>query len=458
MAKLSRTPSYFAPIMLHVVGGYALIATLWIFCSDLLTNWISKDPKVITIISVAKGFAFVITTATLLYFLLRRYLATLAGNQEELRISEEKFQAIFNSVNDAVFIHDVNTGQIVDVNDTMCRLYKCTREQARQLTADQTSLGESPYGPAEAHEWLRRAAAGEPQIFEWRARELTGRLFWVEVSVRRAAIGPDDRLVVTVRDIEQRKQAEQQLLESERQRAAAAQAANAAKDEFLAMVSHELRTPLTPVLLALGALQSHPGLPPDCREDIAMACRHVELESRLIDDLLDLTRILSQKLSLHRSDCDVHEVIRSAVAICQAVLAQKNINLLLQLDAAGKHVSGDGGRLQQVIWNLLGNAAKFTPQGGAVTVKTRNEMQGGIQTLVVEVQDTGIGMTSETLERVFLMFEQADRNIARRYGGLGVGLAICKAIMELHGGTIAAASAGPGQGTTMRVRLPCLAL
>lgn len=207
MAKRLYLRNFITPIMLRVVGGYALFLFLWILFSDLLLASIVSDQQVITKISVLKGWIFVIVTATLLYFLLRRYLNALARNQEELRLSDEKFQAIFNSVNDAVFIHDVQTdvqtGQIIDVNNTMCALYKCSREPALQSSTDQSGMGVSPYSEVEAHALLGRVAAGVAQTFAWRARDLTGRLVWVEVSARRARIGPEDRLVVTVRDIEQ---------------------------------------------------------------------------------------------------------------------------------------------------------------------------------------------------------------------------------------------------------------
>jgi len=351
-------------------------------------------------------------------------------------------------------------------------MYKCSREQALHLSGEHFCLGEPPYSFADAIEWVKKGATGIPQMFEWRARDLQGRVFWTEVYIRRARIGPEDRLVVTVRDIDQRKQAETALLNLERMRASEAQAANIAKDEFLAMVSHELRTPLTPVLLVLSGMQHNPKLDAETREEIALACRHVELESRLIDDLLDLTRIMSHKLSLHWGNCDLHAVLQTAVNVCRPQYAEKGIALHLQLLAPQTAVQGDAGRLQQVFWNILGNAVKFTPAGGTVTVSTRVEtvkheearsgegggggedLAGDRHYFVVEIRDTGIGMTPETISRIFKMFVQADKITTRKYGGLGIGLAICKAIVDLHHGTIEAQSEGLGQGSVITLRLP----
>lgn len=457
--KFAQTMTY------RIVGIYALVAGAYICFSDKLVEQITTDPKHMTHLAITKGLMFVLVTSLLLYYLLKKHLAVFLKQQQELHASEEKFQSIFNSVSDAVFIHDAQTGELLDVNDTMCRMYKCSRAQALHTSADQFSLGESPYSHAEAMAWVQKAAGGQPQTFEWRAKDLHGRLFWSEVMIRRARIGAEDRLVVTVRDIDQRKQADQTVLELERMRAATAQAANTAKDEFLAMVSHELRTPLTPVLLVLSALQNHPNLDADVREDLALACRHVEMESRLIDDLLDLTRIISHKLSLRREPCDLHEVIQSAVSVCRSQYVEKGITLDLQLQATETTLQGDAGRLQQVFWNILGNAVKFTPAGGTVTVSTRVETvepQGSEtftqpptrQYFVAEFRDTGIGMTPDASSRIFRMFEQVDQSTTRKFGGLGIGLAVCKAIVDLHHGTIEAISDGPGHGSLITIRLP----
>ncbi len=237
----------------------------------------------------------------------------------------------------------------------------------------------------------------------------------------------------------------------------ATQQANAAKDQFLATLSHELRTPLTPVLAVVSALEEDRRLPADARDRLATVRRNTELEARLIDDLLDLTRIERGKLNLHREVADVLPLLAHAVEACRTPETEdKGLRLVTELTADDHRVWADGSRLSQVFWNLLKNAVKFTPEGGVVRVRSRNEGETGSpdRWLVVEVDDTGIGIDPELLPRIFDAFEQGQQKITRRYGGLGLGLAISRAIVELHGGTLTAESEGRGRGATFTVRLP----
>ncbi|MFL6201653.1 MAG: ATP-binding protein [Thermoanaerobaculia bacterium] len=231
-----------------------------------------------------------------------------------------------------------------------------------------------------------------------------------------------------------------------------AEAMNQAKDRFLATLSHELRTPLTPVLAVISSLEGDDRLPAHFQREIAMVRRNVELEARLIDDLLDLTRVASGKIQLARKDLDLHEVVGHAIQTsCAGDLATGRRKVEIDLAAEGHHLFGDASRLTQVFWNLLNNAVKFTPEGGTITVRTRDELPGRV---VVEITDTGVGIERDVLPRIFDAFEQGEPDVTRRYGGLGLGLAISKAIVELHGGSIAVRSAGRDQGTTFSVQLP----
>jgi signal transduction histidine kinase len=226
-----------------------------------------------------------------------------------------------------------------------------------------------------------------------------------------------------------------------------AEAANAAKDRFLAMLSHELRTPLNPVLLWADGILGQQGLDPEIREGLRMICRNVELEARLIDDLLDLTRISRGKLQLHLQTTDAHDLVNDAIRIVQADIRNKNIRLSISLDAALHQVKVDPPRLQQVIWNILRNAAKFTGRGGTISVRSFN---GSRNSITIEVADTGVGIDPVLLDKVFNAFEQ----LKDRHEGLGLGLAISKAVVETHGGTIGAASEGIEKGATFSVTLP----
>jgi signal transduction histidine kinase len=233
----------------------------------------------------------------------------------------------------------------------------------------------------------------------------------------------------------------------------AAEAANRAKDRFLAVLSHELRTPLTPVLAALSALEKDPAVPAALRPSLDMIQRNIALEARLIDDLLDLTGIANGKLQLGFAPVDLHALIRQVVQICGGELAAKGLCVETDLAASPSHVQGDSDRLHQVLWNLVRNAVKFTPEGGRITARTWNPAPGRV---AVEVADTGIGIEPHLLTRIFDAFEQGRPEINQHFGGLGLGLAISRGLIEAHQGSLVAHSDGPGRGTTFRVDLAAL--
>ena len=257
--------------------------------------------------------------------------------------------------------------------------------------------------------------------------------------------------VVTLMDITSRRQTERELAEAWK----AASAMNDAKDTFLATLSHELRTPLTPVLAVLSSLESQERDPQGrMASDLAMMRRNIELEARLIDDLLDLTRISRGKIDLQRAPMDLRQVLEHAVRTsCGETAAAHQIEVLTDLPSGDWHLWADSSRLTQVFWNLLNNAVKFTPAGGMIRVRLwRDE---ALSHLMAEVSDTGIGIEPDLLPRIFDAFEQGEPGATRR-SGLGLGLAISKAIVELHGGKLSVRSAGKDQGATFTVRLPMM--
>lgn len=275
------------------------------------------------------------------------------------------------------------------------------------------------------------------QPHEWTPSELTiirdvAERTWAATERARA----EGRLAASLREVQAARQE--------------AEVASQAKDHFLAVLSHELRTPLTPVLVAVELLEQSGELTPENLETLRVIQRNVELETQLIDDLLDVTRIARGKLEIAREEGDLHEALRHAVEICQPDFQQKRQNLELRLEAGRHWLRGDFVRLRQVFWNLLKNASKFTPEAGHVCLSTRNQ-HGGI---VVEVADGGIGLDAETLERIFRPFEQGCADTTRRYGGLGLGLAISKAVAEAHGGVLSATSGGAGKGAVFSLFLP----
>jgi len=241
---------------------------------------------------------------------------------------------------------------------------------------------------------------------------------------------------------------ERRRIEQELERAKEnAEAASAAKDRFLATLSHELRTPLNPVLLWADGILNQPGLDPELEQGLRMVCRNVELEARLIDDLLDLTRIARGKLQLRLHPTDAHELVQHAIEIVRADVDCRRIQLSVALEAASHQVKVDPPRMQQVFWNILRNACKFTPDTGKISVRSYNSSPSSI---TVEIIDTGIGIEPAFLEKIFDAFEQLEM----RREGLGLGLAISKAIVEMHGGSIQAQSKGSGKGATFAVTLP----
>jgi PAS domain S-box-containing protein len=254
-------------------------------------------------------------------------------------------------------------------------------------------------------------------------------------------------VVLVFRDFSGHRQTDRELRKAKEE----AETANKAKDQFLAMLSHELRTPLTPVLATLNLWEASEEVPASLHSDVQMLRRSIELEARIIDDLLDLTRIARGMLSFSAENTDVHALIEFLVGLSRSEFQEKKLKVSLKLEAGEYHIHTDVARLQQVLWNILRNAIKFTENGGAVTIATSNDDRGNIG---IVVKDTGIGMSAETLSRLFLPFEQADRSRSGRYGGLGLGMAISNALIELLEGKLIAESEGLGHGSTFTVTFP----
>jgi PAS domain S-box-containing protein len=312
----------------------------------------------------------------------------------------------------------------------------------------------------EALERARDPAGGGGYGVDYRCVRDDGTVRWVAARGRVLFDERDGeprpvRLVGTAQDITARKEAEDQLSQAKE----AAETASRAKDRFLAVLSHELRTPLAPVVTATALLEMTPGLPPEVQEYLAMIRRNIALETRLIDDLLDLSRAISGKLRLDRRPTHLNDLILHVLEIVAGEVHDKGLVLESRLEARPDLVDADPARLQQVIWNLVQNAAKFTAGGGRIRVATRPAAAGagaGAGAVAVEVQDTGKGISAEALPSIFDAFEQGDPAVTQEFGGLGLGLSIAKAVIDRHGGTIRASSAGPGRGSCFTVTLPLL--
>jgi signal transduction histidine kinase/CheY-like chemotaxis protein len=242
------------------------------------------------------------------------------------------------------------------------------------------------------------------------------------------------------------------LLESERAARAAAERMSEMKDEFLATLSHELRTPLNAIVGWAAILRQGPRSPADLEKGLDTIQRNARMQTQLIDDLLDMSRITSGKMRLDVQPIHPASLVEAATESLRPAAAAKGIRLETFLDPVAGPISGDPGRLQQVVWNLLSNAIKFTPRGGRVQVLLER-VNSHIE---ISVADTGIGIKPEFVEHLFERFRQADASTTRKFGGLGLGLSIVKRLVELHGGTVQVRSAGDGAGTTVSVHLPLL--
>lgn len=231
----------------------------------------------------------------------------------------------------------------------------------------------------------------------------------------------------------------------------AAETASRAKDNFIATLSHELRTPLNPVLILASDQERNTGLPAQLRADFEMIRKNIELEANLIDDLLDLTRIAQGKLRLDSRIIDIQTLCRDAVEMLRADISTKGLEVAIECTATRRWISGDAVRLQQVFWNLLKNAVKFTPIGGQIRMELCDQ---GESSILIRIQDTGIGIDPGNLEKIFDAFEQGDPVINRRFGGLGLGLAISRTLVQMHGGRIWATSEGRDYGTCFHLEIP----
>jgi len=374
---------------------------------------------------------------------------------EKLRASEQHYRLLFDRNPDGVFAVDA-AGRFILVNPA-CELISgySAAELLQKTFMELCSPDRLADTLAHFEHTLRK-----PGYSQWETALVRKDGRRVELWIAGEPLvskGQVTAVHCTAKDITERKRAEEELRaakDSAEHAKAAAELANQAKDHFLAVLSHELRTPLTPVVMGVSILQDRPGLDPALRDTLEMVRRNVELEARLIDDLLDVSRIARGKVELTRSTVELSTVIHQAVEVCKPDIEERKLHFGMDLGPAEPNwVEADASRLQQVFWNLLKNAIKFTPKGGCVGIRCRPSEKY----VIVEVNDSGLGIEPDALSRIFNAFEQADRSITRRFGGLGLGLAISKALVDMHGGQIEAHSEGRGKGATFRVRLPLTA-
>lgn len=377
---------------------------------------------------------------------LRRHLEEQKQVERALRESEEHYRRLFESIDEGFCIIEMRMEpdkpldyRFLEVNPAFARqsgLANAKGKWMRELCAEHEQTWFELYRDV--------ALTGIPVRLDragWVSRER-----WFSLFAFRVGLPEQRRVAILFNDITERRRIEEEL----RSAKATAEDANRAKDDFLAVLSHELRTPLTPVLAAVSLLETDPAIGPAMKEGLEIIHRNAVMEARLIDDLLDVTRISRGKVDFQRKPVSLRRVISEAVEVCMPDIRAKGLEFGIEEEQGPFIVDADPSRLQQVFWNLLRNALKFTRSGGSVGIRCRRAGRS----VEVEVHDTGAGIAPEQLPLIFNAFEQGGAQLTRRFGGLGLGLTISKAIVEMHGGTIQAHSAGKGKGASFLVTLP----
>jgi PAS domain S-box-containing protein len=378
--------------------------------------------------------------------------------EQRVAESEALYSAIVNAALDCVVTID-SAGKIIEFNPAATHVFGLSREQAigRELAG---LLVPERLRDQHRAALARNVETGESRLLgqrlEMPALRADGSEFLVEIAIARVGGAGHPIYTAHMRDITDRKQAEnerEQLLARERLARLDAEAANRSKDQFLATVSHELRTPLTAILGWASMLKTRRFDPERTQQIYESLERNAHAQAQIVGDLLDVSRIVTGQLRLESKAVDVCDVANLSLETIRPTAGAKSIALIGEVMPGPCLVSGDPARLQQVIWNLLSNAAKFTPAGGTITLRVVRDASH----MVIEVTDSGIGIAPELLPRVFDRFWQADGSTTRVHGGLGLGLALVRHLVELHGGEVSAHSDGQGRGSRFTVRLPARA-
>ena len=384
--------------------------------------------------------------------------------REALRESEQRFRAIFEQAAVGIAISDLD-GHLAETNTKFVEILGYPAGELTALTAYDITHADDV---ASTRSHVAQLLAGEIRDYSYEKRYVRkdGRTVWTLTSVGllRDPEGQPRQFIGVIEDITELKQAQEDnarlleerthLLERERAARGEAERMSALKDEFLATLSHELRTPLSSILGWSQVIAGRRMEPEELQKALQVIERNARAQARLIEDLLDMSRIMGGRIRLDVQRVDPYTVVEAALETLRPAIEAKALSVETVLDRKAHPITGDPSRLQQIVWNLLSNAIKFTPQGGKVHVALKR-VNFHIE---VSVADTGIGIAPEFLPHVFERFRQADGSTTRRHAGLGLGLTIAKHLAELHGGTLRASSAGPGQGSTFTLDIPLAAL
>ncbi|MEP6809357.1 MAG: ATP-binding protein [Chthoniobacterales bacterium] len=434
-------------------GHLERFENLYSFSLNESTGWVAvvEQPKAAAYKPV-KDLLAKITFPAVWLILLTALGAILAGRSTRRqtdaaqRIEREVIfnEKILANMPSGIALVDPSSRTFLQANDAFVRMAKVfgglpESKDIYDATHDQVKIA-----PSEAIEKV--LAFGVPfQLVEQPFQDLQGETHFVNINLLRLQ-GAEQRIqgvLYLVEDKTRDVTLRQELI-----------GANAAKDQFLALLSHELRNPLSPVIAMVSELEARADNSPEVRQALEVIRRNVELEARLIDDLLDVTRISKGKLQLSFEIVSIHEILQRAYEICREEILAKHLGIEFRLRAESVYIDGDPARLQQVFWNLIKNSVKFTPEHGRIIIETFNPAPGQIE---IRTTDTGIGIEQSKIGKVFNAFEQGQSSITRRFGGLGLGLAISKAMVSAHDGTLAVMSDGKDRGATFTVTLHTVA-
>jgi protein-histidine pros-kinase len=366
------------------------------------------------------------------------------------RKADAKFRALLESAPDAMVIVNRN-GDIAIVNAQTEQMFGYRRDEL--LGQPVEILVPWPYRARHGHHRQNYVAAAHARPMgaglELFALRKDGTQFPVEISL--SPLETEEGLLVAsaIRDISARKRAEAERDRLLQERSAHAEASRV-KDEFLATLSHELRTPLNAILGWTSLLLKEPGFQGRTRHALETVLRNAKAQTQLIEDLIDLSRVVTGKLKIEAQPIDLLDLVRGAIDVVRPAADAKGIAFNVDADLTSYLTLGDEDRMRQAVWNVLSNAVKFTPDGGNVSVR----LERGERNLRVQVTDTGAGIAADFLPHVFDRFRQADSSMTRQHGGLGLGLAIARSIVEAHGGTVVASSPGVGHGATFTIDVP----
>ena len=445
----SDTPLQVRLSALRIVGIYAFFAAVWILVSDTIVGWLVSDHDTLTRVAVFKGWLFVLLTSLLLYKLIFSDNLKLAKATALLQASEERFHTIYDSLNDAIFIHDAETGRILDVNETMCRLYGYSRDEVLNKGLYQVGTGEPPYSEVEALEWIHRCAEGTPQTFEWITTTKYNHRLWVEVSMRLATIDGENRIVVMVRDISERKQAEERLSLQQAQleelnhtlekRVAESiaelrqkdelllqQSRHAAMGEMLNNIAHQWRQPLNNIAIYVQSMQllkaSGELTDEQIQSDVQSVMEIINYMSKTIDDFRTFFRNEKQKHPF-----SVKEAVEKALDFVAAQMQHYSISWQLEV----RHeitINGYQSEYIQVVLNILNNAIDVLNHSKRQDRRIMVTIDGSEKQALLSIADTGGGIAPEILPHIFEPYFSTKGPAE----GTGIGLYMAKTIIEKH--------------------------